>query len=90
MTRQNGVQAPDRRFVYAAYSKCGCIAALHIHEIGFDPAEWFAEEIAEGREVRLIPHDQAMADWDRRQPRWGKCIHEQPIQPSLLPHAGNA
>ena len=64
---------------YAAFSKCGCIAAINVdrEEYRKDVAKTVAGWIREGHEVRRITVAEGRHFMEIRVPKWGACVHEQ-------------
>lgn len=78
MTQPNAPNNHDDQPCYAAFARCGCIAAVTVDrpEYARDTAKAVAGWIREGREVRHITLGEAGAAMDARVPKWGKCEHE--------------
>lgn len=68
----------DADMCYAAFSKCGCIAAINVDrpEYAKDIAKSVASWIREGREVHRITVAEGREAMRVRQPGWGPCHHE--------------
>ena len=68
----------DATLCYAAFSKCGCIAAINVdrEEYRKDVAKTVAGWIREGREVRRITVTEGKHFMEIREPKWGPCVHD--------------